>query len=262
MSVRNFHFHTVADLVAEARKVTDSGWQTGGHYSPLSYREVLDRMLQGDLRHVSPAEAIMDQVNASADWSATKKQWRRNVYGAFPCVPAYLANDPLPMRSLINVETQGLPIGLWVDVVSSAGVSLEKLLRRGIAVLSLAMYLQRFRPVTLHVLVSTCNQGSVCLNLETTPFDVSVAADFLCNGETARLPMYAILRRATNAYLGSIQTDEEVIRQTWNIPPGDLVLTGTHLFDTDILNDPVAWVNKTSNKLTLNKLTGELSNEN
>lgn len=248
-SAELFQYHRVSELVADASQIPEQ-WQNANHDTPLSYSEILHRMTTGDLRHVEPAKRLIEDITTSENFDAKRSTWLPAISGAYPSIPDYLSGRPDSMRRQTRVQSQGVPIGLWVDVISSAGVSLENLQRRGIAVLALGMHLQRFRPVQLHVMATTMSQGGVCLDLETTPFDISVASDFLCNGETARLPMYAIIRNATNDWVGSMVTDVDYLRKCWDIPEGDLVLCGTHLNDRHMIDNPVQWINETAQRLS------------
>ncbi len=219
-------------------------WHTGGHVTPLPYNAVVARLPVGDPSHVERANAILAEIDDVLS-DVTTPAWMPSVCGAYPIVPEYLAGMPDCMRMAQAQPVESSPVGLWVDVVSSAGVPLHELRNRGIAVLALALKLQQFKPVTLHVVVGTEFQGSICMDMETTPFDISVAANFLCNGETARLPMYAILREHVQSPLGSlVRPDMNLLRKRFSVPTEDIFLTGTHLNDFEIRTNPVQWVKR------------------
>lgn len=242
MAIINHRFNSISAMVERARQVPER-WHTAGHKSPLTYAEVLNRLLFGDERHVPESQCLLDKIEVEVDYDSVRAAWFPSASGAYPSIPDYLHNSPTSMRTRRKVENRNVPIGLWVDVTSSAAVSLEDLKKRGISVLALAMYLQAFRPVELHITISTKTQGSVVLDMDTTPFNISQAADILCNGETARLPMYAIIRHTSDDLLGSIQDDPKELRKAYNIPEGDLVITGTHVLNQLAISDPIAWIN-------------------
>jgi hypothetical protein len=238
-----FTYARMTDLAADARQI-EAKWQNCGHETPISYRECCDVLVSGDEKQVPSAQRLLDKLMVES-LEVSQPAWMREVAGAYPSVPDFLANDPESMFTLQPVESPTAPITVWIDLMSSGGCSLQELENRGIAMLALVLKLQQVRPVRMNVCYGAPSNGcGLVLPWPTQPVELATTCAVLCRGELTRLPLMAILRKASQDYIGmGLQTDEEM-RGFFEIPEGDLVLRAMILNNTLMRTNPVAWVNE------------------
>ena len=104
----------------------------------------------GTDKHVPAAERIMDTLRDAmpASW---REAWTMDMAGAFPSVPAFLAGAPDHMMRRVRQQRENHPVKVVVALTSSGGVADALLVKRGVAVLALAMALQAVRGCELYV---------------------------------------------------------------------------------------------------------------
>lgn len=220
----------------------------------------------GDASFVGRAEKLLDKIEVQAEREGLV--WQNTVAGAYPDVPAFLANDPDCMRRRVAVETERAPLRVWVDVSSSCSITAEQLLPRGIAALALVMQLIRSgRAVELWTFTSLAGaragQTAVCVRMATTPVDIASVAYCLTSQGFARGLCYAAGRQF-NAFNGKWGRNyvkhgtlaERVAgaRKTLQgiAEPQDIILPAPFAQDAHdagdaglIFRDPVRWVMET-----------------
>ena len=167
---------------------------TGGHdvssekWAGSTMPEALDRALSGNAALVPASDKLLAQLEAiNPPTSAWETQGA--VAGGVANIPAYLAGQPVNMRLRRRVESQGAPLSIIVDCVTSGGVDHATITRRGAAVLALVRSLAGRRPVTLTVIGGMCARGkTVCVAfpIDTAPLDLARAAWALGSVEVAR----------------------------------------------------------------------------
>lgn len=245
-TIRILEYNSVHEFTDRARQIPLKWQNTGKHATEgLTYTDVLRLGLEGDDSLVAEAEKLLEQLMVASE-TIKVMQWNPSVYGAYPVVPEFLAGSPTPMRHRQSVETENLPIGIWVDLTSSGRIGLDTLRRRGIVLLALVLKLQAIRPIELYVCIgSSSNRGGVRITLNTRPLDLASSCFILCNGTFARLPMYALVREMSQSLITSLLIRESDFRAAFDVPEGDLVVGTAHLdYSSEIQSDPVAWINK------------------
>jgi len=232
--------------IGEAR-----GW-TGS-----SIGEAYAACTEGDLSAVPEAERMIDQISANVE--TTRSQWDPAVAGAYPMVPDYLSGHPLNMRRRTHVANENAPLRIYLDLTSSAGVESDKLTKRGIAFLALAMLLTRSRPVEMHVFTalgsarqrSPKNSGIVSIKLPTAPLDLAIAAGVFTKG-VARTLGYGYLEKNCGTGPGwlrglvpgnaeSMRRYVAIVRSALRAGPEDIIIGPVYYTDASI-NEPIKFV--------------------
>lgn len=184
--------------------------------------------------------------------------WQSSVAGAYPCVPDYLNGMPENMRARVMTESDRAPVRLFVEVVVSAGISVETLRKRGAALAALAMRLSEERPVELHLLwgcraggkqvVGTVQVGTAPVSAAEIAF---MTADPKCIRNLAFVSIYAHTAKTNTGFIDwalgtpTDKTRNEAIREALGCSEKDVFLPGGYLSEKDeMFTDPVAWVNK------------------
>ena len=128
---------------------------------------------------------MIDQITVNAQRDIAL--WQPSIAGAFPCVPDYLAGAPTPMRRRVMQPNDRAPLSIYFDPSGGGDVSAKDLEARGIAVLALALMLNRTRAVSLKVVVGISasvggNTGAFCvIPLGSSPLDIALS----CNATTS-----------------------------------------------------------------------------
>jgi len=223
----------------------------------------LRRTVSGDNSKVARAEKLLDQIEAQVD--RDHATWQNAVVGAYPDVPAFLANNPDNMRRRVLTEDERSPIRVWVDVVSSAGITWQQLEPRGVAALALVMQLIRCgRAVELYTFTSLHGriggETVICVKLPTQPIDISVVAYCLTSQGFSRGVTYEARRQLNNfngawgknyRHSGTLAQRVEGARQTLHglAQPQDIILPSPYTTDINgsgdnslLFRDPVQWV--------------------
>lgn len=231
-----------------------------------SREEYLRKTKTGDAAQVPAAEKLLNKIEA--DVSREMFTWQNSVVGAFPDVPAFLANDPECMRRRVQTEDERSPLRVWVDVSSSCSITHAELLPRGIAALALTMQLVRSgRAVELWTFTSLHGvqggQSVICAKMPTMPVDMATIAYCLTSQGFSRGVCYGMARQVnrfnggwSKNYLkeGTLVQRVAAARRTLQglVADQDIILPAPHYNDRNdqgdaglIFRDPVAWVVKT-----------------
>jgi hypothetical protein len=244
-------FNSLADFAADCRTpaVRPDGDVVSAWTANLSYDGAADLCLKGDTTLVAAAEALLEQLDASVE--TPKAQWVSSPYGGFAVVPEFLAGLPDPMRRRTPVPDETSPVRLVVDLFCSCGFSAEQMLRRGTAVLALAMKLQQLRPVQLQVVFGSKDYDgdarAVIVDLNTSPFDLATACYVLTNvGLVRQLGFRQLESIGTPAVIPA--PTNGVVRDALDLGPNDLYVwpcigTPTEIPDHEVVTNPVKWIN-------------------
>lgn len=116
------------------------------------------------------------------------------IAGGAPCVPAYLAGNPLAMRRRVKVIDDAAPLAVVVDIGVSASVKTDTIRRRGAAALALVRLLAATRPVTLWAVTGQQierytdhpTDTAFAVQIDTAPLDVARAAWLLASPDAFR----------------------------------------------------------------------------
>lgn len=215
-----------------------------------TYEQIINSALHGDENLVVEAERLLNKLDA--DIELEHPEWVASVYGAYPVVPEFLAGSPTPMRIKTRVPADTSTIGIWVDLTSSAGVTHDIIMRRGIVVLALVLKLQQIRPVELHccsMFPDDQNGGTfIDLVMPTRPLQLGVVCHVLTCVGFARHVMYGACQKFNRSRLGRVVRIDEEFRRCANIPENDVTIVGSHLNDVDELANSLAWVQGMVNK--------------
>jgi hypothetical protein len=210
----------------------------------MSYEQVCQTITKGDDAQVPRATLLLEKMLLTSN-EVPVRQWVASPMGAYPVVPDFLSGMPTPMRVIEMTEDDSTPLKVWVDITSSAGVSLEELEARGIAILALILKLQTVRPVDLVLCCGTQSENcGLVIHWPTRPLDLATTCFALSNGAFARYAVYGLIRQHTGSYLGGLLGSVEAMREFFFIPEKDLVVPSAHLFDEVMRTDPVKWVNQ------------------
>lgn len=179
-------FDSVADFAAACRSagVNDnehSGSGGGGDssWAGETLNQAYDYAENGNPALVAKAESVLDKIDSELDTSGLSPAWRNSVVGAFPNVPAYLANDPESMRHLHrNTENTNGEVNVYYAPNCSSSISNLESRKRGVTVLALVMALARVRPVNAYFF-STLGTKDQLVRIQTNPMVLSEAANAL-----------------------------------------------------------------------------------
>lgn len=222
-------------------------------WAGLDYETALEYAKTGDERLVERAQALLDKLESVEDGIPTR-QWSASPYGAYPCVPDYLAGMPDCMRTIAPTGDIA-PIGIYCSTTSSGCIDTISMQKRGTAILALVLKLQQIRPVELYL---TAELGSYdCSSFEIIPIDskplsLAHACYALTSAGFARQLTYSYAR----AKLGSTgrwpigftygyesATYERCFREACGLSGDDMHIGAIHAHDA-LLADPIKWVNQ------------------
>jgi hypothetical protein len=220
-----------------------------------SFNDARRNILIGIPENTAKASALLDAIMADVVQSE-RPSWDRSVAGFFPCVPAYLAGDPMNMYARVSEQHNAAPLRVFVSVCGSWQISAHDLERRGVAIMALCLALTRVRPVELYAIAEMCKgkKGNrtgasiPVIRLETSPMDLATASYVLTAPAMLRRLMFAYAdaegwdgwwawggnpnraydRARTMALIGCEDTD--------------LYIPGM-MSDRDGIPDPVRWIN-------------------
>lgn len=215
-----------------------------------TFSQIKERAIHGDDSLVAEAEKLIAQLDA--DIELEHPEWVSSVYGAYPIVPEFLAGSPTPMRHRTRVPSDSEPVGIWIDLTSSAGVDYDIIKKRGIVVMALVLKLQQLRAIDLHcccVLPDDRNGGTfIDLVMPTRPLQLGVVCHVLTCVGFARHIMYGAAEKMNGSSLGRLIRRDEEFRAIGNIPENDVTIVGSHLQDVNELRNSLAWVQGMINK--------------
>lgn len=185
--------------------------------------------------------------------------WERSICGAYPVVPEFLAGVPNPMRRRVQVASDKTPVRIIIDLNSSMSVSADVLLKRGLAVLALAMGLAQERAVELWGLVSlarvnenTDDQAGImwCIACSGEPLDLSrvaasLASPAFCRGAGYALCCEHLRANVTCRGLGGRDGDrhERQAREALGLTPDDVFIRPVDASDP-LVTRPVEFIQK------------------
>lgn len=249
--MRVVRFESIPHLAKRCESMPEKWQGTNLHDTQgMRYQAAITKALDGDLEQIKDAERMLDQIN-SLSTTVNVPQWVNGMAGMFPDVPAYLAEEPECMRYRRVEEDTATPIGIWVDLTSSGGISHGVLVKRGMAILALAMKLEQLRPIEVNLMVGSPSNGvCVVVPVDSKPLNLAVTCFGMCHSAFARLLMYSVVRVESNNLVGSLTREESEWRRYLDIPKHDVVIASAYLSNEDaIVADPVGWVNAQLAKL-------------
>jgi hypothetical protein len=233
---------------------TDLTW-----FANESEETTLKYMENGNTSLVPEAEKLIDKLDLAIE--TPRRIWERSPAGAFCIVPDVLAGLPTPMRRQMYQKDETAPIVILATTTSSAAVSAEVIMKRGIGTLALTIILSRIRPVELHaVAVLDGNRdgtGDAILmaQINTSPLDIATACYVLTSAGYDRRITHGLAKSLADyrgdwakGFGGYGKADADynwfAEKLSYDPPPTmhDLVVT-----------DPLKWVNAQIKRFTQNE---------
>lgn len=201
---RDYFLVTDTDGFANlAKSVPDKTGNDRDWLGGMDYREACNAAWTGYQAGVAESDAYLSRFE---DMEFGSRRWSTidAVSGGAPNIGAYLAGSPLSMRRRTRQITEGAPLTIFCDVVSSAIVDAKDLKKRGAAVLALARMLGTARPVTVYMVGATKprnhSETAFCMVRLDNPLDLSRAAFMLAHPAAARGLLYNLCYRAIAPY--------------------------------------------------------------
>lgn len=243
--------YTWSEYLASLPAASARAHYAGGDWTDgESFDSALRKMAMGDDTYAHMADALLDKLSDLAE-GVPQREWTPAPYGAFPCVPEYLAGMPTNMRAM-SPSGELSPVKVVVSTTCSGGLDKETMTKRGVTVLALVMKLQQIRPVELYVLVEGNDENRKdnlfqLIKLDTKPLSIAHACFALANVGFARALTYTHMKHYhgwggdwPRAYRTSQY--ESIVRHECEMSPEDLWIRSAYSTDV-LLREPVKWVN-------------------
>jgi hypothetical protein len=241
---------------AERLSVTPGTKWFGGESPADSIRLAIS----GDTSRVADAERLLSQISAEID--VPERPWIADCAGAYPVVPDFLAGMPDCMRRRDTVESTESPVRIFYCPTASEDITAAQLMRRGCAVLALAIALSRSRPIELCVFNIGRHEDAesvIVAPINTAPLDLATAAYVMTSAGFVRRLCYNLARQHHwDRKRGSIAWPHDygradylpgLLRRLGGNPETDVIIGPAYSADA-LINDPVAWVNAQVARLT------------
>lgn len=222
----------------------------------MTYRTARAAVRRGDMDGVAASDALLARFEADMHPTAA---WRTipAVAGGAPNVGAFLAGSPLAMRQRRRVVRAENPLSVFVDVVSSGGISPKDLQKRGAAALALVRVLSATRAVSVYAVAGMQQHGKansfIVVRLD-QPFDLARAAFALAHPAFGRALTYEAGPRLVGCEatgnlhwawqdIGRYRREaRNLYAETLGLDPADcLFIPPPHLNDQSI-RDGAAWL--------------------
>ena len=240
------HRYTAESFLEAARHAAPGTWShawCGGLGRPAT----LERATYGDDANVPQARALLERVQGAVETPRTT--WRRDVAGAYPVVAEYLQGLPDCMRARRRSLDLSNPIAVYASIMAPAIEDADNMMRRGIAILALALKLQAQRPIDLYA-VCPWVATTLVIRIPTRPLSIAHAAFALSHPAYFRRLAHEVLY-ATGDQDTSINNDSYVPKILGMKPTDIYIGTGMSTLDwsgtranyLDMQADPIAWIN-------------------
>jgi len=225
----------------------------------LDAKESVRRCHYGDLSRVAPSDALLSRFERFA-FQSVRREWRDDISGQVPNVPAFIAGTPLSMRRRAKVESPAAPLAIVVDLTSSANISPEMLERRGAAILAIVRVLSARRPVELWAGTMTDangrkNASAHFARIETAPLDLARAAFVLVSPAFPRQLCYGASRADGFEGAWPYGNDDasrrfmaDILRPAMTHVEDFLAIPAAHSGD-EMTRNPEAWIEATLARL-------------
>lgn len=253
--------YTWGEYLASLPDAKEKSWSSGGIWTDNeTFDSALAKMANGDDTYAEMANKLMDRLTDLSE-GVPVREWTPNVMGAYAVIPEVITGMPLCMRSFSH-SGESQPLKVIVSTTCSGGIDCETMTKRGVAILALVQKLRMVRPVELIILVEGNVKGRGNLFQLITvdlPLSVAHACFAMANAGFARVLTYAHMHKYFHWNGGwsegfrSSGYDKNV-REACGFADEDLWISAAYLHDSELINNPLAWVNK-----QLAKYSGALS---
>lgn len=237
-----------------------------------SVRYGINALLNGDEKHCSQAKALVDQITQHVEVPRT--EWKRNVYGYFPDVTAYMRDEPECMWMPHTIKEEHTPLRIYFGLTSSAMIEESTLVKRGCALAAFAIAMANVRPITIVPFVTLGSTEYISRRGETraAPRNMLISWEIstqpLIMSELMSVTLPEVTRyvgiEACRQMFGSIASDdcsfhkdsfsESKMRLHLGAKPDDLYLPCVYGLDP-LVNDPITWVNTQIERYTTGDAT-------
>jgi hypothetical protein len=254
-----FRFDSVEDFLeavaTERPGLIDDTASRGDWCADLSPKQAVELARRGDDSLVPQAECLLQQFE-DLTLETPRREWQASCAGAYPVVPEYLAGSPQCMRMMRPITSHCGPVNIYFGITSSAALSKEELLKRGITVLALIAKLQAIRPVELH-LVSLLDadryDASDCITtmrIDSRPLDLAVAGFLLSNCGFDRILNHGLAEPFgfRGGWSATYKEGESALRKHLKLAEDDVYIPPAYYGDY-LTKDPVKWINGVLTKI-------------
>ncbi len=225
---------------------------------PISYDRSVELCIIGEDTIVPRAAAILDMIDAAVEVPA--RAWNPSVYGAYPCVPEFLAGAPDCMRRLSPQVSDVSPVNILVATDPACGVTHEMMVTRGVAIIALVMKLSQLRPVKLSLVSeNVCNWDGtgeylLVVDINTQPIDLATACFAIAGSSFARHLAFSVTAHNGHSVAWPVDHDtprwEPHLRQIGLLGQDDIFIPAARFEHQEMYTAPVAWVNAQVRRLT------------
>lgn len=247
----------VADFICEnvpANLMLNSG---EADFYGIGINAALDKVVHGDLTHIEAAQKIISQMEDQNVFSSGVPVIRAAIQGYVPNVPAVIMGHPEGFLARFHDDASSIntPLNVYIETSISAGVSEQQILKRGVAVIAFVLAMSQIRPVQLYATYAGRDNGTnfgLAVNLGTTPLNLAVATWSLTHRAFCRRIGFHYMMAHTKKPYGSIPwawsltpTSKDYIdsnKAAFEMRNDDVFIPGAHLFDSNVLNNPIDWV--------------------
>lgn len=218
-----------------------------------SMQETHKQMTQGYQAGADKIAARFDHTLRSIETNGRK--WQRDIVGAYPVVPAYVAGSPVNMRNRKRVIGEKQPIRVFLSLGVSASFSAKELRERSIAVMQFAAYLQTQRPVEFFVFA----EFDYCMpvvKIDLFPVNLGTLA-FLSEPQALRRMMFALRDYKMDGHSsGWISWNDghnnpDLLRKYLGATEDDIIVGGSKSDDGMGNKSPDKWLTETMEKYGL-----------
>lgn len=232
------------------------GYHSGGSWRG-EWSVGCDKLLHGDTKNLDRAMRIIDQMQEARVFSEGMPTYAPAIVGSFANVPASIMGHPMDMfaKQSVPLESELSPLTIYVETVTSGGISVGGLNARGIACLAFALAMNNIRPVEIYTTSSLGDDyktSVIACRIASSPMDMPRAVFMLTDETYSRSLNFGAANHLTGSRsMGArwgwsgVPTNEEYIinmRKYLNMEPQDVYIPGGYLTDSLMLNNPVQWV--------------------
>jgi hypothetical protein len=265
----NVRVFTLAQYIGQAEKCP-APYDHGGDWDGDVSKDQSVRFAKNG--HEATSNDVSGWLDSYTLGNVEGQAWVHSIAGSRVCVQDYLAGNPRHMRRRTKVEKQAQHVTVWVECVSSSGISATMLRNRGLAILAFVETLRMLRiSVELNLICSLPTVSSWddeafygvvhhVIQLDTNPLDLSTSGFCLSHPSWYRNVMYAVGKEldglnarcpppgqehASFGQDGMYKSDEKYepyVRERLGMGADDVYIPLPNYLDK-MLADPKGWLN-------------------
>lgn len=240
-------------------------------WSGCSLADALNALRNGNTKRLQQAQTLIDKLDLNEIKSIGMPALVPSIAGYVPNVPAAIIGYPESMfrRGEIEQPSPVSPLTVYVETTVSWDMSIDYLVKRGVATLAFVLAMETIRPVDLYCVSiishhrTRANHGAI-VKIASKPMDIARAVWMLTDGGMARRCMFTAVHKQTqlmgdagpfpfNAY-PSDRDYEAICRRELGLLPQDIYMKGGTTLDDLLMRDPLAWIR---NQIAIHSNRGE-----